>query len=235
MYRNGLFLSVLLCCLLIACDDGRIYEEAKTIPEEGRVVKITGRINGIDSWSSGYSVVVAGFDEKSDYAIISKTVPTTENLSKGFVLAGINEDVTRIELCVTNRLRKRILTLRKFDCPVTPDTIRLDVGSMDVGMFASIQKDIFNKTCANCHGASNFAAAGLYLTEGKSYDALVGHPSTKEAGKKIVMKGNAEESVLYKILSTDISKDWKYDHTKEILSDEWIDIVKNWIDYGAKK
>lgn len=41
------------------------------------------------------------------------------------------------------------------------------------------------------------------------------------------MPDHAEESVLYRVLATNISKEWKYDHTKEILSDEMIDILEN--------
>ena len=29
-------------------------------------------ISGVDKWSGDYSVVVAGFDDESDYAIVSK-------------------------------------------------------------------------------------------------------------------------------------------------------------------
>lgn len=235
MTRHSLFLSIFFCLLLTACDDGRIYEEFTSIPEEGRVVKLEGQITGIDSWSPGYSVVIAGFDDKSNYAILTKSIPTAESLSEGVVLAGINENVTHIELCITNRLRKRILTLRKFDCPITPDTIRLNAGSLDAGMFSAIQTNIFNTTCANCHGASNHAAAGLFLTEGKSFKAIVGQPSTKEEGRNLVMPGNAEESVLYRALATNISKGWKYDHTKEVLSDELLDVLENWINNGANK
>ena len=37
---------------------------------EGRTVKMTGRISGVDKWSGDYSVVVAGFDDESDYACL---------------------------------------------------------------------------------------------------------------------------------------------------------------------
>ena len=68
------FLPVLLIGLH-ACDEGRIYENAVVATGEGRTVKMTGRISGVDKWSGDYSVVVAGFDDESDYAIVSKVVP----------------------------------------------------------------------------------------------------------------------------------------------------------------
>ncbi len=53
------FLPVLLIGLH-ACDEGRIYENAVVATGEGRTVKMTGRISGVDKWSGDYSVVVAG-------------------------------------------------------------------------------------------------------------------------------------------------------------------------------
>jgi len=227
-------LAVLLTAqLFFSCDDGRIYEEMVAIPEEGRVVKLTGMLTGAENWSSGYNVVVAGFDDTKEYAIITKTIPATE--CREVVLSGISDEVTHIELCVVNRLRKRILSYETFDCPVTADTIRLDAGTKDVGMYASLQSQLFNTTCANCHGASTYAAAGLYLTEGKSYDALINQPSVKATDKRLVTPGDADRSVLYQTLATNISAAWNYDHTKEVLSDAWLDILEDWIDDGAKK
>ena len=58
------FLPVLLIGLH-ACDEGRIYENAVVATGEGRTVKMTGRISGVDKWSGDYSVVVAGLMMKA--------------------------------------------------------------------------------------------------------------------------------------------------------------------------
>lgn len=231
--KNSWAFGILLVLLFTSCDDGRIYEEHVVIPEEGRVVKLTGKLTGAEKWSSGYNVVVAGFDDENDYAIITKSIPADE--CQEVVLSGISDDVTRIELCVVNRLRKRILSYETFDCPLTADTIRLDIGIKNVGMYATIQGQLFNTTCANCHGASTQAAAGLYLTEGKSYGALVNKYSRKVEDKLLVKPNDADESILYQTLATNISTMWNYDHTKEVLYDEWLDVLEDWIDDGAKE
>ena len=233
MKKVGALVGLFTVLLFSSCDDGRIYEEVVAIPEEGRVVKLTGMLTGAENWSSGYNVVVAGFDDTKEYAIITKAISATE--CREVVLSGISDEVTRIELCVVNRLRKRILSYETFDCPVTADTIRLDAGTKDVGMYASLQSQLLNTTCANCHGASTHAAAGLFLTEGKSYDALVGQSSVKVSDKLLVSPGDADESVLYQTLATNISTAWNYDHTKEVLSDEWLDLLEDWINDGAKE
>ena len=41
----------------------------------GRVLKLTGRFSGISNWTDDYSVVVAGFNDKSEYAVITKALP----------------------------------------------------------------------------------------------------------------------------------------------------------------
>lgn len=216
-----------------SCDDGPIFEHQVALPEEGRVVKLTGELKGMDSWTSGYNVVIAGFADEGDYAIISKALPASDCTE--MVLAGISDEVTRIELCVVNRLRKRVLSYQTFHCPMTADTIRLEAGKKDLGMYATLQSQLFNTTCANCHGASTYAAAGLDLTEGKSYAAMVNQPSKKVSDAWLVKPGDADESVLFQTLATNISATWSYDHTKEVLSDKWLDVMEDWIDNGAKE
>ena len=118
------FLPVLLIGLH-ACDEGRIYENAVVATGEGRTVKMTGRISGVDKWSGDYSVVVAGFDDESDYAIVSKVVPASEsdNDEIQLTMSGITDEVTTVELCVINKLRKRIVSLVAMECTEIADTI----------------------------------------------------------------------------------------------------------------
>lgn len=233
MKKTFAFLIIIFTFVCASCDDGRIYEENVSLPEEGRVVKLTGLLSGAGNWSSGYTVVIAGFNDESDYAVIAKAVPAAD--TREVVLSGISEEVTKLELCVISRLRKRVVTFRTFDCPVTADTIRVEAGTLNVGMYAAIQDRLFNTTCANCHGASTQAAAGLFLTEGKSHAALVGQPSLKVPGELLVEPGKASRSVLYQALFTDLSAGWNYDHTKEVLSSEMEDVLEDWIDDGAKE
>lgn len=226
--KKGMAMTICMMMLLTSCDDGRLYENQVIHPEEGRVVKLTGNILGIDEWTNGYSVVIAGFTNESEYAIISKSVTTDNNGQTEVVLSGINDEVERVELCVTNRLRKRILTFQAIGLH-SPDTIRMEVGTINLGVYASIQEQLFNTTCTSCHGASTFAGAGLYLTEEKSYDALVGEPSQLINGMLLVNPGDAGTSVLYQTIATDISSTWRQDHSNMVMSTAMHDIVGTWI------
>ena len=49
---------LLLLAYITSCDDGRIYEKTETLSEEGRTLRMSGRISGINKWPDGYSVVV---------------------------------------------------------------------------------------------------------------------------------------------------------------------------------
>ena len=63
---------LLLLAYITSCDDGRIYEKTETLSEEGRTLRMSGRISGINKWPDGYSVVVAGFSDESEYAVVTK-------------------------------------------------------------------------------------------------------------------------------------------------------------------
>ena len=227
---------LLLLAYITSCDDGRIYEKTETLSEEGRTLRMSGRISGINKWPDGYSVVVAGFSDESEYAVVTKTIPAVENDEIQVTMTGVSDKVTTIELCVINRLRKRVISFRSMDdLTAVDDTILMDVGTVDAGMYHGIQEKVFNTTCAHCHGGGSSAAGNLYLTEGKSYEALVHHPSKKVDGMLLVKLGSAQESVLHTLLNTTISSTWGYDHSKEILSSPILTLIDDWINNGAQE
>lgn len=239
------FYILISACLFIslsACDDGRLYEEEIPMSTEGRTVNLKARLTGIKTWpQSSFYVAIAGFNNESDYALISKTVPapSVEGGEVTITLSGIKEEVTSVELCVISRLRQRVLSYYTISSAelATGNEINVDAGTLNVGMFPTIQERVFNTTCVNCHGAATSAAAGLYLTEGRSHAAMVGVPSKKIEGLNIVEPGKASESVLYQALATDISieKSWRYNHTAEVVNDDMLALIRTWINQGAEE
>ena len=214
-------------------DDGRLYADRLIIPEEGRVVKLTATLEGLDTWSDGYSIVLAGFEDGSDYTVIAKSVQAADDGTVDITMSGVAEEVTTLEVCAINRIRKRVATYYELDCSTLgDDTIRIDAGRLDVGMFATIQQDIFDRTCTGCHGEGRW----LDLSAGTSYQTLVGQPSTVFEGRTRVLPGSAAESVLYTILTTSESADLGTDHqTQFTLSEEQFALIGDWIDDGAKE
>lgn len=222
-----------LLALAASCDDGRLYTDRLILPEEGRVVKLTATLDGLDTWTDGYSIVLAGFEEGSDYTVIAKSVQAADDGTVDITMSGVAEEVTTLEVCAINRIRKRVATYYELDCStLADDTIRIDAGRLDVGMFATIQQDIFDRTCTGCHGEGRW----LDLSAGASHATLVGQPSTVFEGRTRVLPGNAAESVLYTILTTGESADLGTDHqTQFTLSEEQFALIADWIDGGAEE
>lgn len=233
MRLHNIILSLTLATAAASCDDGKIYDDASMGMDDNGItstVKFTGDVEGIDSWTSGYSVVVAGFSD-SEYAEVSRPVTGGD-----FEIDGITDDISSIELCVVNRLRKRVATFASVEPVKESDGyIYFDVGSVDAGMFVAVQNTVFNAACVQCHGGSNHSAASLNLTEPDSYDALVNVASVKSPDMMRVTPGDASASVLWRAIATDISDDWAYRHHTIISNNTSADLVKNWIDAGAKK
>lgn len=235
--RLSLTTLLIGACLWCACDDGLIPEVDVTPQTGGYVAKLSGHITGIKQWSAPYTLVLAGFEDGSDYATVQKNL-TAEDGDISIVLSNIPTETKRVELCVTNTLRKHVVTLASINiADAAGDTIRLDVGQLHASQFATLQQQVFSTTCANCHGGSTHAAAGLYLTEGKSYESLVNCASTKETDRMRVLPGDADNSVLYKALATDVSADgkWRYDHTSEVVDENICSLIRNWINAGASE
>ena len=226
---------------LCACDDGRIYPDTSS-SAEGKTVVLEGVLEGFDSWSSNYRVSIAGFEQADDeYASVSKVITASDIQEDGKALvelSGIKDNVTLVRLCILDRLRRHIVGFKEVDISEATEPVKMDVGTIDISMFNTIQQSFFNTTCANCHGASNRAAAGLFLTEGKSYQALVDVDSKKVEGKKLVETNNAANSVLHMVLTQQsvegismVHRDLVSEKNEETL----LPLIDSWINNGAKE
>jgi mono/diheme cytochrome c family protein len=139
---------------------------------------------------------------------------------------------------VLDRLRRQVMSFRDMELEQTRDTVYMEAGEVDVSMLNAIQQAYFNTTCANCHGASNRAAAGLYLTQGRSYAALVGQPSTKVPGINMVEPGSAASSLLHRILHEEQVEGISMTH-RDLVSEQneqnILPLIDSWINNGAKE
>lgn len=233
--RISIILTTILAGLLmVSCDEGDIELNDNT-ETTGRVVKLTASLSGFDTWNSPYSIVLACFSNDDDYAVQQKPLTFDENGTTATTLTLSSDDVQTIELCVTNRLRQRVISFATLDIgSISGDTIRLDAGTLDIGMYASIQKLVFTNTCARCHGLGNTPAAGLSLAEGKSYANLVNHEAKNPANGMRVVPGDAGNSLLHKVIHGDENSGVPFDHSNMIKESSTINLIDNWIKDGAK-
>lgn len=229
-------ISVMVC--LMSCDDGLIYEKESTAEHTGYTVKLTGRITGVNSWVSSYNLVLAAFSESSEYAIVQQRIPQTAANGTTLTIYDVDASASTIELCVTDILRRRVLTLKSMDITTEADprdTVTIDVGDINASMFSAIQTGVFNTTCVQCHGGSSTPAANLYLTEGKAYSNLVDSASTRVNEGVRVIPGDAANSVLHKVIFPGNAAGLSFSHSGMIAEEEVLNLIDAWIDGGAKE
>jgi mono/diheme cytochrome c family protein len=102
----------------------------------------------------------------------------------------------------------------------------------DEATLSKIQSDIFTKSCAfgSCHGS-----AGLppNLTDGQSHASLIDKDSQIESGKKYVVPGKPDESLLYQVIQGSVGSISQMPKGNK-LTPAQIEMVKKWIEAGAK-
>lgn len=250
--NKSLFLLPLMALLLLvgSCDDGDIHEKVASVTT-GKVVKLEGRVIGLRSYTRHYDVSIAGFTEEAEsqalpYATISKVLTADSAGNVSIVLSGITGAVKDVELCVLNSLRQRVVTFVSEDISnlSAGDTIRMNIGTVDVSMLSALQTGLFNTSCVGCHGANGFSGAGLNLTATDSlgyssprYSMLVNHPSTKLPDQNRVTPGDADHSVLFQVINdSTFSQSWRENHADILNKDRAypiISMMREWIDEGA--
>lgn len=225
---------------LTACDEGNITDEVFVDETESYAVKFTGEISGIDRWAEDYDIVLAAFDGESEYSVIQKQLTASDDGHTTLVLSGVPTTARSIELCVTNKLRRRILSFESLAIDPSEhspsDTLQLAPATpIDVGMFATIQRFVFDGSaynCSLCHGAEN-GRAGLDLTQGRSHDNLVGVASTRVPDAVRVVPGDVSSSLLHSVLAEGNPAGLRYDHSG-LIDDAVRRLVDDWINAGAK-
>ena len=233
IFRNIIVLEAGLL-LLSSCDEGRLYGEDILISQEGGNAHLITTVTGIETWTEQYTLAVAGFEDGNEFALISKNIDASvTNGQCDIVLTGIPSEVSTVELCAIDRLRRRVATFASSDFIAGKDTLNISIPSVNLSMPRAIQQEIFNTTCIQCHGGSNYIAAGLNLNEGESFSNMISVPSAKIPDMNRVQAGNSSLSVLYLILSGSSSSTWSYDHSVEVIRQEKLDLIRNWIDGGA--
>ena len=220
------FIFSFLSLHLVSCDSGDIEEQSYTITDKGHTVKLTAVLSGIDTWESKYSISLAGFSTGDNYAQVVRSLPNTtpDGTRVEMILSNIGDNINTVELAITNRLRERIITLARVnleDYTNKKDTIYMDLGVTDVSKFGALQLGLFNMACIQCHGGNGgTGAAGLNLTEGRSFANLVNVPSSRKEGMMRVVGGNAQESLLHQMMAEGGENLLHVNHT-EILSNQF--------------
>lgn len=104
-------------------------------------------------------------------------------------------------------------------------------------VFAKQIQPIFDRNCAitGCH-SSDTASGGMVLEAGKSYANLVNVTSSEVAPRKRVLPGNSGASyIIEKLTQTAPSFGDRMPLGGDPLPSDQIDLIKKWINDGAKQ
>ena len=233
MLRKAIPILLIIVPLHIcsSCDDGDIYPEP-TGEATGRKATLTARFSGLDAWPEAYQLVFAGFGDDEHVPDISKMIqkPATPQEEVTLTMSGIADNVKTLSVSVITNGRELLHHYYTYNAEESTGDIVLPELEIDVAEYPRIQEQVFDNYCAACHGAGNTAAAGLYLTEGRSYEALVNRTARLGNGKLLVKPGSTGESFLMDILENDILG---YNHTDVLPEQELITLIGTWIRNGC--
>lgn len=232
-------LSILSVALLsfTSCDDGYVKEKEKYVSMDGYIVVLQGTINGVEDWSGDkYNAVIAGFSDDSEYATIQSSIQQSGVFND--TLPNVPANTNTISVAITNRLRGRVALISNYPIEEgrsTSDTIKIDLGKIDLSMFGVVNQCIFQyMSCSRCHQGDN-PAGSLNLTAEKSYSNLVNVTSHKNPAYTRVVPGDASKSFIYKVV-TEGDDNVHYSHLGFFVEDDkapLLDLLKYWIDKGA--
>lgn len=228
------FFAVFL--MLTSCDDGDLHP-TEAGGADGLQVSLQATFSGLKAWPAAYQLTLAAYGTDTENPLMSIQVPEPKSESEtvSISLNGIPDETKTISISMLTKGRKLIYNYYTYSMSDATGTgnITLPVKEIDVASFDRIQHQVFNNYCAACHGAGDRAAAGLYLTEGKSHAALVNTIAFLSAtNKKLVDPGMPSQSFLTDILTQDIVN---YNHIDVLPEAELVTLIKTWITNGAKE
>lgn len=238
MRKTKYFLLLgIIALFAVACDSGDIYPKEETPTENRTTATATFNFIHTKAFPSAYNIVLATYDGSSSYPLTSVVVAAPEeDKPVKLTMDNIQKQAKTVELCLNQKHgNKRIFSFYSFplDNVKEGSAITIPAQKIDLASFARIQQQLFTPQCIGCHGGNEKAAAGLFLTEGISYDNLVNHKS-KNSPKKRVLPHSVVSSFLIDVLTKgDVVH---FNHTDlSTLEEDDINLVKTWIVNGAKR
>lgn len=224
-----LFFLLSLAIFFASCDEGPIEPKSFDYGQETSV-RLNAHIIGLEQWknSDNQMLALAGFGD-GPYAKISKNIVPDAGGNVDITLSGTSlSGVKTIEICLLGTLRDRIYTFESREIAQGENNMLIELGDFDVSPFGAVEKNIFSPTCAQCHGLSTSAARGVNLTKEKLN--IVNKPSANLPEMMIVQPGNHDNSLLYKMFTSDITSNWRVDHKTFVQEENLIKAIELWID-----
>ncbi len=213
-----------------SCDSGDIYP--KETVYDGITIETELHFTGVGAWPEDYQLILAAYGDDTENPVASQSIDqvSTDGESVKITFANVLTDAKTIAVSMV-KSRKLVYKFTEALLTEGEKKVELPVQEVNLLTFNRLQSQLFSQ-CAACHGGSTTASAGLYLTEGQSYNMLVNHPAVHST-KMRVAPGLISGSFIVDVLGG--STDVKYNHSKlSSLKAEDVVLLKEWIENGAK-
>ena len=209
-----------------ACDSGDIYPKEEEY--SGRNVNVTLHFFGVNAWPEEYELKLTSFGDNEDTPLTTLLLEKNDEGSGTYLMHNVPFEAKNIAVSIMNN-RKWVCNLNEQQLSGSETNISLSDMNVNLVQYNRIQEQVFNQ-CTACHGG----AGGLYLTEDKSYDALVNKASSTHPDKMLVEPGLPNSSFIITVLID--AQATKTNHTTlSSLKNDDITLLKEWIKAGAKK
>ena len=228
---GGLWALLALGFICLSCDSGDIY------PQTGGGEKNANRaLRGEFVFSEtnrlppNYRLVLAAFEDNSHTPLVWTAVLDPEDGKPvALSLANIPPQAATVRLCLLTIGRRAIYDFYLCDISTADADVQIPPQALSLKMNYHKIQDLFNRSCAACHGER--PAAGLPLEEGQSHAALVNQPAARSP-KLRVEPHSLPGSFLIEAL-TDLSANLRQPHTTILYPDD-VHLLKAWIEAGAE-
>ncbi len=138
----------------------------------------------------------------------------------------VDNNVTNATSEHSNQDTHPILASVNSDQDIQPSSTSVNASTETVHIVFTQVKNIFEENCVSCHGAKQ--------QKGKfRMDTLAAVLKGGSSGKPALIKGNAEKSLLYKLITLHANDDDRMPSDGDPLTKEQQALVKNWIEAGA--
>ena len=245
MNMKKCFFFLLLLGAVSSCDSGDIYPPE---PEFGRDIDVILTVEGVATipspreGTSKYERKLAlmyykDSDIKSTPVVsLIKVGDIADNTSKNITIKNANKQAGAVVLAILGENNEIIYNFGKKNVVESEGKTTLDWDSkVNLQSYNRVQAQLFDMSCTSCHGSNG--AKGLSLTSAKSYNAIVNKNSKTDLSKKLVNPNDALNSMIYmRLVNEYVGDDGYTDHRNfTSLKDNDIDLLKEWVNAGAKK
>ena len=227
-----------------SCDSGDILPEA---PETGRNIIVTLTLEGTKTipearkGTEKYERKLALLYYKNSDM---ESTPMLAHIKVGDIAENTAEEITikdaekvagSVVLAIIGEDNEIIYSYGKKAIDPSEENTTLDWGAkVNLISYDRLQAQLFDMSCTSCHGSKG--AKDLSLTAAKSYNAIVNVDSKTDPSKKLIHPNDAQNSMVYVRLTNEYTQEGYYDHRAlTSLKDTDVNLLKEWINTGAKK